>query len=210
MNLMDAVLDQKDGLSEQTYEILSLRAGDSVTQNSSKKFQRHFRDFSENVGVSFNLTEDTEWKALGGESELRFTGRLMGGCLDTLRNLVGTPYGNLNDFASRFKNEGLILYLENSGSTPSEVCRSLWNMKLAGWFQSVNGVVLGRSSGPDATGAESFSYLDALRDVFEGCKFPVVFDADIGHLPPQLTILNGSYGELRFKDGAGSLKQSLV
>jgi muramoyltetrapeptide carboxypeptidase len=210
MNLMDAVLNQSDGLSEQTYKILSLNPGDSVTQLSSKKYQLHFKDFSEDVGVTFNLTEKTEWKSLRNLHEAEFSGRLIGGCLDTLRNLVGTPYGNLSKFATRFRKDGLILYLENSGSTPSEVCRSLWNMKLAGWFDQVNGVLLGRSGGPDATRAGSFSYRDALNDVFADTRFPVIYDVDIGHLPPQLTILNGSLGTIKYKNGAGSLTQTLI
>jgi muramoyltetrapeptide carboxypeptidase len=210
MNLMDAVLAQKDGLSEQTYKILSLNPGDSVTQLSSEKFQLHFKDFSEDVGVAFNLTEKTVWKSLTNSDEAEFSGRLIGGCLDTLRNLVGTPYGDLKNFTARFRNDGVILYLENSGSTPSEVCRSLWNMKLAGWFESVNGLLLGRSSGPDASRAGSFSYQDALNDVFADTRFPVIYDVDIGHQPPQLTILNGCLGTLRYKNGLGSLLQALI
>jgi len=210
MNLMDAVLEQNDSLSSQTYEILSLKPGEEVTQNSSKNHQIDFRDFSKDVGVTFNLTEKTEWKVLNAGSEMEFSGRIIGGCLDTLRNLIGTPYGNLNEFAARFKQSGLILYLENSGSEPAEVCRALWNMKLAGWFDSVNGIVFGRSGVSDSTGADVFSYRDALNDVFAESKFPVIYDADIGHKPPQLTILNGSMATLRYKDGAGSLAQTLI
>lgn len=210
MNLMDAVLEQNDSLSSQTYEILSLKPGEEVTQNSSKNHQILFRDFSKDVGVTFNLTEKTEWKVLNAGSEMEFSGRIIGGCLDTLRNLIGTPYGNLNEFAARFQQSGLILYLENSGSEPAEVCRALWNMKLAGWFDSVNGIVFGRSGVSDSTGADVFSYRDALNDVFAESKFPVIYDADIGHKPPQLTILNGSMATLRYKDGAGSLVQTLI
>lgn len=210
LNLMDAVINQKDGLSEHTYQILSIKSGDSITQNSSEKFQLHFKDFTKDVGVTFNLSEKTQWKCLDGSQEHEFSGRIIGGCLDTLRNLIGTPYGNLNEFASRFKNDGLILYLENSGSTPSEVCRALWNMKLAGWFNSINGIILGRSSGPNATRADQFSYKDALHDMFDLESFPVIYDVDIGHQPPQLTILNGSLASIHYKNGSGSLRQSLI
>lgn len=210
MNLMDAVLNQDDSLSKQTYPILSLKPGETVIQNSSEKYQLHFKDFSKDIGVTFNLTEATQWKALDGRSKAEFSGRILGGCLDTLRNLIGTPYGNMNEFAARFKKDGLVLYLENSGSKPSEVCRALWNMKLAGWFDVVNGVVFGRSSGPDTAEDDELSYHDALVDVFSGSAFPVIYDADIGHRPPQLTILNGSMATLRYKDGAGSLTQTLI
>ena len=210
LNLMDAVINQNDSLSAQTYKILSLKKGDTVTQYSSEHYQKHFKDFAKEVGVTFDLTEKTEWKSLRSENEIEFSGRIIGGCIDTLRNLIGTPYGDLNRFAAKLKDSGLILYLENSGSTPAEVCRALWHMKLAGWFDSLNGIVFGRSSGPDATRDDAFSQLDALKDVFADRAFPVIFDADIGHKPPKLTILNGSMAKVTYKRGAGSLTQTLI
>lgn len=210
MNFMDADLEQNDSLSRQTYDILALKPGETITQLSSAKHQIHFSDFAKNIGATFNLAKNTEWKSLDASAEVKFSGRIIGGCLDTLRNLIDTPYGNLPEFAARFKSDGLILYLENADSAPAEVCRALWNMKLAGWFDAVRGVIFGRSGGPDETNPDVFSYIDALHDVFTGSPFPVIYDADIGHQPPQLTILNGCIATLRYKSGAGSFTQTLV
>jgi muramoyltetrapeptide carboxypeptidase LdcA involved in peptidoglycan recycling len=54
------------------------------------------------------------------------------------------------------------------------------------------------------------SYIDALEDALADLNFPVLYDADIGHRPPQMTILNGSLAQLSFEQGTGLLIQSLV
>jgi muramoyltetrapeptide carboxypeptidase LdcA involved in peptidoglycan recycling len=135
---------------------------------------------------------------------------MIGGCLDTLKNLIGTPYGDLPKFASRFSDSKLILYLENAGSNPGDVCRALWNMRLAGWFKNLSGLIFGRSSGPETSDSNHLSYIDALEDALADLNFPVLYDADIGHRPPQMTILNGSLAQLSFEQGTGLLIQSLV
>ena len=67
-------------------------------------------------------------------------------------------------------------------------------MKLAGWFDSTNGIIFGRSAGKNTNGEDQLSYRDA----------------DIGHHPPQMTILNGSFAEVSYKKSKGTLTQSLT
>ena len=38
----------------------------------------------------------------------------------------------------------------------------------------------------------------------------VFYDVDIGHLPPQWIMINGSYGEFKFIDGKGELIQKMI
>lgn len=210
MNLMDSILDNNDPLSSRTFDGLALTSGTRFEQRSSEAFQTQFEDFSKNINAKFNLAHKTEWKNLRGTGSVSISGRVIGGCLDTLRNLVGTPFGDIPKFASRFSDSQIILYLENAGSNPSEVCRALWQMRLAGWFQHVSGVCFGRSAGPDASQANELSYRDALEDAFTGFDFPVILDADIGHQPPQMTILNGSFAQLSYENGNAKLVQMLV
>ena len=207
MNLMDSVLEQKDGLSERTFNVLATREGNSITQESSIRHQVKFEDFTQNVKATFNLTHKTFWKSLFNKDNDQFSGRIIGGCLDTIKHLIGAKYGDLPQFISKFNKDKVILYLENAGLNPSEVCRSLWNMKLAGWFNGLSGVLLGRSAGVDVKSQNEFSYKDALLDVFVGVNFPVIYDCDIGHLPPQMTIINGSMAHVEFSDGKGKLIQ---
>ncbi|WP_028560421.1 LD-carboxypeptidase [Paenibacillus pinihumi] len=45
---------------------------------------------------------------------------------------------------------------------------------------------------------------------FEELKLPVVYDIDCGHVPPQLTLINGAYAEVEVlaSSGTGTVKQT--
>jgi muramoyltetrapeptide carboxypeptidase LdcA involved in peptidoglycan recycling len=210
LNLMDSILENDDSLTSKSFDWLTLSTGARFEQTSSPRFQTEFEDFSKNVHAKFKLEHNTFWKNFKGGDEITLQGRMIGGCLDTLRNLVGTPYGDLPRFASRFPDSKVILYLENAGSTPAEVCRTLWNMRFAGWFEVASGVVFGRSAVPDNSNSEEFSYEDAIEDALASTGLPIILDADIGHHPPQMTIINGSMAQLESSNGRGRLVQTLI
>lgn len=204
-NFMDSIEGQ-DRLTSETSHYLSLKAGDSFTQRSSENWQMNFVNFSEKHDATFNLTEKTKVKTLGGDS-CEISGRLIGGCLDTICHLVGTPYGDLPNFIRDYaSNEGAILYFENCEQDPLEIMRCLTSFRYAGWFDNVNGVVFGRNSGPEK---EGFSYIYCLQQFFKDETFPVIIDADIGHKPPQFTLINGAYAKIIVKNLACTLEQKL-
>src|SRR6185437_8633488 len=62
-------------------------------------------------------------------------GILYGGCLSILAALVGTPFEP--------KTEGKILFLEDTGVKPYQVDRLLWQLRQAGKFNRVRGIVFG-------------------------------------------------------------------
>ncbi len=207
--LMDMIPNQVGELSQKWQDVISLDPGGQIELNSSSHFHIKGADWAEDPAAKFNLTEQTKWRCMqnGKQVEsLNFDGRIIGGCLEILSMLVGTPYGDLSNFRKRFGDDGLILYLENAESKPGHVCRMLWQMRLAGWFDGLNGLVLGRSNGKDST---EFSYMDALGDVFDDLPIPVIFDADIGHQPPQMTIVNGAIAKVTCNDGKGRIVQRL-
>ena len=64
----------------------------------------------------------TQWKRVGtgswslvGEGPLHVSGRLIGGCVETLCNLAGTPYGDVPAFGRQHADDGLLIYLEAAG-----------------------------------------------------------------------------------------------
>ena len=210
LNLMDSILENDDSLTGKSFDWLTLSAGARFEQTSSPLFQTEFEDFSKTVNAKYKLEHKTIWKNFKGGDEIKLQGRMIGGCLETLRNLVGTPYGDLPRFASRFPDSKVILYLENAESKPAEVCRTLWNMRYAGWFEVASGVVFGRSSATNVSNSEEFSYEDAIEDALASTGLPIILDADIGHRPPQMTIINGSMGQLESSNGQGRLVQTLI
>lgn len=208
-NLMDYQSSQQDPFTLKTLHYLSTQIEECFEQQSSKLWQKDWPDCGKNPDAPFNLTETSEWKRLGKDkSSVRFHGRLIGGCLDIIRSLVGTPYGDIPAFARHYQEDKIILYLENCDQQPPDVARALWNFRLAGWFENCSGIVLGRSSGPDVNSPDALSYIESLESVLSDLGLPVIFDADIGHLPPQMTLINGSFAEVKYTKESSSITQT--
>lgn len=141
----------------------------------------------------------------GGAGKME--GRVMGGCLDVLASLQGTPYFDL----AAFKREPAILYLENAELAPCAVLRALAGLRLSGTLDGLSGLVLGRSGAQDAADGQALRYEDAVRAALDGLPYPVVIDADIGHAPPQWTLLNGAWAVWEvFGEGRATLGQRLA
>ncbi|WP_174873155.1 S66 family peptidase [Vogesella oryzae] len=149
-----------------------------------------------------SVTESSRVRVLGSDSAV-IEGRLLGGCLDVLSRLVGTPYFDL----TAFKQQPTLLYLENCELAPYELLRALSGMRLAGVLEDLAGLVLGRSSGPDTTADCDLGYQDVLLQALAGLACPVVVDADIGHVPPQWSLLNGAWARLEVAAGRAQLRQ---
>jgi len=209
-NLMDMAPDQAGDLSRRWQDVLATEQGGRVDLRSSSAYQVTGPRWEHEPLAKFNLTEPTRWRCMvkGREVEsLRFQGRIIGGCLETLSPLVGTPYGDLPGLKGRLNPEGVVLFLESCGSSPATSCRMLWHMRLAGWFDNLAGLIIGRPSGEDA---QKFSHLDALHDGFDDLDIPVIFGADIGHLPPQMTIVNGAVATVESSARTGRVEMELA
>lgn len=141
-----------------------------------------------------DLDEPGSWRLLDpGAGPLRATGRLIGGCLETVACLAGTPYGDVTAFAERFAPEGLIVYVEVCEHGALDVARELMGLRLAGWFDRANAILVGRTHAPDAG---SFTQDDAVRFAFGDLGLPIVLDVDCGHVAPELALVNGALAEV--------------
>jgi muramoyltetrapeptide carboxypeptidase LdcA involved in peptidoglycan recycling len=211
-NLIDFVPSQTDDLTRGALNILRLSQGQSYRQNASQQWQQKWSDFQANPDAAYNLTEPTKWKILGhGKAgPVTFHGRLIGGCLDTLCFLVGTHFGDVPSFIRRYRGDGVIVYLENCEQNPASVHRHLSNMKMAGWFDGINGLMLGRSAGPNPVEVEKLQYEEALEDVLADLNLPVVYDCDIGHAVPQMTLVNGGMAEVHVEGGSAWVEQRFI
>jgi muramoyltetrapeptide carboxypeptidase len=113
-NYIDLSANVLDSTSHRWLDVLQTKEGETIDQYSSKLHQSKW-DFK-NIG--FNLDTPTEWKMLdqekAGAKEISFSGRLLGGCLDTISILLGTSYAPVNDFTSNYCSEtGVIWFLES-------------------------------------------------------------------------------------------------
>lgn len=123
-----------------------------------------------------------------------FQGRLLGGCLDCLVNLLGTRFDRTGEFVARYKDDGILWFLEACDLNVFSIRRAMWQMEEAGWLQSVKGFLIGRP-----LNGEKVMNLDACEAVLEiaGRKgVPVVMDVDLGHLPPMMPLVVGSLAQV--------------
>ena len=175
---------------------------DEFIQDSFDKYQKEELEDS----LEYNLTEKVKYKSLYKGNECSFSGRIIGGCIDVITQLIGTKYDNTINFCKQF-DEGIIWYIDNFGLDSLELYRRLLQMKNAGFFFNANGFLFGRTinniSNPD------FTYEYALKKVLGDLNVNVIYDVDIGHVPPQFTIVNGSYAKFEYFDNKGRLTQIL-
>lgn len=190
-------------------DMVSAEPGATVKQGAAPAYKEHgWDDFRAHPSLSeFALHTPNEWKRLDGEGDVEVSGRLIGGCLETVANLAGTAYGDVAAFAQRYASDGLIIHLEASEADSDEVARRLLGLRLAGWFDRVNGVVIGRTRG---SGSEQLSQHDAVRHALGDLEIPIVADVEVGHIAPFMPLVEGSQATLRNGTAGSSITQTLA
>jgi len=157
----------------------------------------------------FHLDTLSTWKSLGenetaSANKISFTGRVIGGCMDTISILIGTPYAPVQSFVQEYcLASGVVWYLESCEMNAADIYRHLWQMKQCGWFEHATGILIGRPAGYSAT--QNFEMTDALSAALGDLGIPVLYDVDIGHMPPQLTLINGALATVTYQDGQGQV-----
>lgn len=203
-NLIDLRGEYFDETTAMWESVLSTKTGSSITQYSSVKYQEKWQHDNPSPCV-FHLTEETKWKSVSGEN-VKAEGRFLGGCIDIIRHLIGTPFGDLQSFRnSHIKDEPVIWYLENCELKTTDLRRSLVQMKLAGWFDNCSCIMFGRS--PANETVENYTIEDVYQDLSNELQIPIIFDVDCGHVPPQITFVNGAYGVVEVAEGKGTVVQ---
>lgn len=104
------------------------------------------------------------------------SGRVCGGNLTTLCHLLGTP------FEPSFTDH--ILFLEDRGEAPYRIDRMLFQMKLAGCFQGLAGLILGDFV--DCGTLEDI--IKIFADLFEDSAMPILAGFESGHGKQNLTL----------------------
>ncbi|BBN82954.1 LD-carboxypeptidase [Pseudoalteromonas sp. A25] len=209
-NLMQLHADETDILTRQTLLHLSrAQKGYICEQQASSGYQLQGESFASHPNSLLNVTEQTEWKTYPANTNVTIQGRLIGGCLDTLQYLLGSEYLDLDHLKQCFSPEGIILYIENAELSPTAFKRALLSLKFKGVFEQINGLLIGRNAVTHNCGKE-ISSQQALDDVLGHINIPVIYDVDIGHLPPNLVLFNGADAKVSVSNGLGQIKQRLV
>lgn len=180
--------DEEDKCLKNNLEIIK---GNIIKQNSFATYITE--DGSE---------EKVKW--LSNNENIDITGRIIGGCVEVLRDIAGTVYEDVNGFNEHYQNDGIIWYFDICEMTGSEFYNTLLKFQYLNWFQNIKGIILSRISSP----IENYiTYEDAIREVFP--NIPYILDADIGHTFPKMTIISGSIAHLKCENNKGSLEFKL-
>ena len=161
----------------------------------------------EEIEKGYDLTEKVEWKNLRGEEEIKFKGRAIGGCIDCLKVFIGTKYDNVGNYIEKYKKDGIIWFLEAFEMSTPTLYLTLWQMKMAGYFKNCNGIIFGRPL--FIRNDYDIHFNQTVKDVLGDLNIPIICDADIGHVKPQLAIVNGVILEITSKQGKGKVKTIL-
>lgn len=155
----------------------------------------------------YTLNTPVYWKNLNDEEEIKLMGRMIGGCIDIITELFGTRFDKTKEFIEKYKNDGIIWYFDNCELSSEDLVRTLWKFKDNGWFHHCNGIIFGRSACHESNFEISFD--EAVRRVLGDINIPIIIDADFGHVPPRMTIINGAYATIVSKEGKGTIKFEL-
>lgn len=203
-NLIDLRGSEIDPTTARWREVLESTEGAVIEQVSSDFYQKSW-DHDKPSPAVFHLDEPTVWQTVSGHAE-QFEGRLLGGCIDVIRHLIGTPYGDVARFRSaHIAGEPVIWYLENCEMSVTDLKRSLLQMKYAGWFDNCAGLVFGRSAANEPV--QAYTAEAVYMELAEELNVPIIYDADIGHQPPQLIWVNGAYATVKVQGGKGQVIQ---
>lgn len=186
-----------DEIPEWMMAPLKLLSGKSTVQKSTEFCDPCFRK-----GPAVYETEN-HWKSFSGD--VNVTGRCIGGCLDSLKDLFGTPYDGTKEFIERYKEETLIWYFDIFSMSAENVYRTLLQMRSMGALRTQDLVLAGRVLFPSSE--TGMTYEEAFKKALD-CT--VVMEADIGHTYPRMVMINGLEAEVQVKGTKGSISFDLT
>ena len=176
-------------------DALDVLTGAADTVRSYDQWELTSEKDAEHPLAPYHLTERTAYRyfqCTGDSAKLE--GRLLGGCVDCLVTLLGTRFDRVQDFNERYRDDGVIWFLECCDLNPFGMRRAYWQMREAGWFDTAKGFLIGRPArySEELMGCGRFTALEPLLSLGK----PVIADADLGHLPPMLPLVTGALAEV--------------
>lgn len=101
-------------------------------------------------------------------------GVLYGGCLSMLVASLGTPY--------EIQTGGKLLFIEDVGAKPYQIDRMLMQLKLAGKFRGVRGILFGEMLDCVQPGGQDYSLQEVILRVVGDLGVPVAYGFPSGHV----------------------------
>lgn len=171
-------------------DAMDLLTGKSLQFKGYDKWEREWLKDEEHPLLPYHVTEPSIIRKFPDET-LDLSGRLLGGCMDCLVNLLGTKYDKVCEFTERYREDGILWFLESCDLNVMSIRRAMWQMEHAGWFEYCSGFLIGRPlcHGEEMMGLDQYQ---AVLEVVKKYNVPVLMDVDLGHLSPMMPVICGS------------------
>jgi len=179
-----------DNLHQSYLDYFQIIKGNLVKQYKSAKYES-------NDDV-FDL--DNEWNSYG--KDICREGILLGGCIDCLKDIIGTKFDNTLEFIEKYKNEGIIWYFDVFSLSVEDLYRTLLQFKNAGWFKYTKLILIGKVKYPNTF--TELSYDEMIKKALD--EYDVIYKFDIGHVKPSMTMINGFKARVKYNKNEGSLE----
>lgn len=181
---------------------IEILKGNIIEQQSFDKYEKEYQNYITGT-ESYNLTEKVYWEVLNNKQKATITGRMIGGCLDVLNELFGTRFDNTKNFINKYKKDGIIWYFDNCELSSEQLIRTLWKFKDNGYFNYTKGIIFGRSAIEKSY--YDISFKEAIMYILKDLNIPIIINADIGHVSPRMTIINGAIANITIEKGHGKI-----
>jgi muramoyltetrapeptide carboxypeptidase len=169
------------------------------------------KDFAHADGIDLRswepaLTAASEWTInFGAESGAKSLvagsaqGKLYGGCLSMLVASLGTPY--------EIHTAGTILFIEDVAAKPYQIDRMLMQLKLAGKFEDVRGIIFGEMLDCAQNKNQDYTLEEVVLGVVGDRGMPVAYGLRSGHVSHgNITLPLGVRAELNVDNNQGWLR----
>lgn len=188
-------------------KVIDLLKGKKLEFKGYSHFELQSLKTEDNPYVGYNY--DTVKKLVLNQNKIEMEGRLLGGCIDCLTYIIGTPYDKVKEFNAKYKDDGIIWFLEACDLEAWNLKLALLQMKRCGWFENAKGFIFGRPLKYN-TDFIGLTMDDAVLDVLNDLNVPIIINADFGHLKPQIPIICGSVANIKAKDNNLKISYKLI
>ena len=167
------------------------------------------KDWAHDDGVNLEswiaaLTQTGPWDvpindAVTALAEGEAEGCLYGGCLSILVASLGTAY--------EIKTDDTILFVEDIGAKPYQIDRMLMQLKLAGKFDNVRGLIFGEMIDCIQAANQDYTLQEVIMRIVRELNIPVAYGLKSGHVTSNnITLPLGVKAKLRVEKENVSIK----
>ncbi len=182
----------KEPLDESFNNYFKILKGNLIKQHKSDKCEKE--------AFSDEHNANNEWVNINGD--VNSEGILIGGCIEVLKDIIGTKFDYTKDFLEKYKDEGIVWYFDVFSMTTENLFNTLIQFKNAGWFKYTDTILVGKVAFPSSF--SGMSYEEVIAKALPDIK--IVYRFDVGHVKPSFTMINGLKVRIISNDNEHSLE----